>query len=158
MKLLTLRGFSEKSFRAHPKVKVFYSLLDNGGIPKCSQVNNKENFVTQHPDDHIGELRDPFEADQAQRNPYNSGNSMNPYSQRKQGASSFSTNPYQQSQRQTQGYTQAAGRFSPMPQSVPRPPPNSTSSTSPTLTQDQVKRMEESRKRAIAIRMKKQGN
>jgi len=154
LKLLTLRGFSEKSFRAHPKVKTFYNMLDNGGIPNCSQANNKENFGNQHHCE-IGDLRDPFEADQIQRNPYNSGQNMNPYSQRKQGATSFSTNPYQQTQHQ--GHTQTTNRFSPVPQSVPMPPPNSTSSVSPTLTQDQVKRMEENRKRALAIR-KKQGN
>lgn len=182
MKLLTLRGFSAKSFRAHPKVKVgnnvllfsllidssspsnlalghcfrqilkaFYSLLD-GGTPNFGQVTDKEN-VTQHHDDHIGEIHDPFE-DQTQRNPYTSGR-MNPYSQRKQPAPSSSSNPYQQYQRQRQVNVQTTGRFSPVPQSAPKP---STNSISPTLTEDQRKRMAENRKRALAIRMKKQNN
>ncbi|KAL7536983.1 hypothetical protein ACHAXR_007524 [Thalassiosira sp. AJA248-18] len=154
LKLLTLRGFSEKAFRAHPKVKAFYNLLDNGGHPNFGQPNNKENFVTRQHDDHnIGDLPDPFEGNQMQHNPYNSG--PNPYSQRKQ-ASSFSTNPYDQSRSQRQVHVQTTGSFSPVPHSAPKPPPSSTRSISPTLTQDQLKRMEENRKRALAIRLKKQ--
>jgi len=154
LKLLTLRGFSAKSFRAHPKVKAFYSLLD-GGRPNLGQITNKENVVARHHDDHIGDLPDPFEGDQTQRNPYNSGR-MNPYSQRKQ-ASSFSTNPYQQPQRQSQ-VQQTAGRFSPVPQSASKPPPTSTISISPTHTQDQINRMAENRRLAIQKRMKKQND
>ena len=147
LKLLTLRGFSEKSFRAHPKVKAFYRVLD--GKPPNVGTNkrhiNKEN-VASRPVDHIGELPDPFEAGDPRQgnNPYNSGG--NPYAQRKQQPGS---NPYQQ-----RAY-QANGRFSPSLQTSPRPP-SSMSSASPTLTQEQKQRMEESRKRALAIRMKKQ--
>ena len=147
LKLLTLRGFSEKSFRAHPKVKAFYRVLD--GKPPNVGTNkrhiNKEN-VASRPVDQIGELPDPFEARDPRQgnNPYNSGS--NPYTQRKHQPGS---NPYQQ-----RAY-QANGRFSPMPQTSPRPP-SSMASASPTLTQEQKQRMEESRKRALAIRMKKQ--
>lgn len=145
LKLLTLRGFSEKSFRAHPKVKAFYRVLD--GKPPNVGTNkrhiNKENVVS-HPIDQIGELPDPFEDPRQGNNPYNS--SSNPYTQRKHQPGS---NPYQQ-----RAY-QANGRFSPNPQTSPRPP-SSMASASPTLTQEQKQRMEESRKRALAIRMKKQ--
>ena len=158
LKLLTLRGFSQKTFRAHPKVKTFYNLLDNGGRPSPGQVN-KENFVAEQRDDHIGDLPDPFDGDlpdpfdegnQTQRNHYNSG-PMNPYHQRKLPASS--TNPYYQQPR-----VQTSGRFSPVPQSGAKPPPSSASSISPSLTREQLQRMEENRKRALAIRLKKQGN
>mmetsp|Transcript_33258 Transcript_33258/g.61031 ORF Transcript_33258/g.61031 Transcript_33258/m.61031 type:complete len:85 (-) Transcript_33258:75-329(-) len=81
---------------------------------------------------------------------------MNPYSQRKQ-ASSFPPQAYQQIQRQAT-HVQTSARFSPVPQSAPKPPPTSTSSISPSLTRDQMNRMEENRRRALAIRMKKQNN
>jgi hypothetical protein len=45
-----------------------------------------------------------------------------------------------------------------VPQFTPKPRPNSTSSTPPTLTQDQLARIEENRKRALAIRRKKQNS
>ena len=150
LKLLTLRGFSQKTFRAHPKVKTFYNLLDNGGRPSPGQVN-KENFVAEQRDDHIGDLPDPFDGDQRQRNPFNSSGSTNPYSQRKLPASS--ANPYYQQPRM-----QTSGRFSPVPQSGAKPPPSSASSISPSLTREQLQRMEENRKRALAIRLKKQGS
>jgi len=148
LKLLTLRGFSASSFRAHPKVKAFYNLLD-GGCPNSGQINNKENVVSQHHDDHFGDLHDPFEGDQMHCNPYINGRT-NPYSQRKQ-ASLSSARIYQQPQRHAMRM-QAAG---PQPQSAPKPP-NSMSSISPTLTRDQINRMEENRRRALAIRMNKQ--
>lgn len=101
--------------------------------------------MVSRPIDQIGELPDPFEAGNPRQgnNPYNSGS--DPYAQRKQPGSY----PYQQ-----RAY-QANGRFSPMPHTSPRPS-SSMASTSPTLTQEQKQRMEESRKRALAIRMKKQ--
>mmetsp|Transcript_11040 Transcript_11040/g.27143 ORF Transcript_11040/g.27143 Transcript_11040/m.27143 type:complete len:262 (+) Transcript_11040:1801-2586(+) len=147
LKRLTLRGFSEKSFRAHPKVKAFYSLLDKGGIPDFGQVTNKENAI-QHDCDNIGDLHDPFEGHHG--NPYNSGNTK-PYSHQRQPIPSFTKNPYQQSQHSKQVNVQITGRFSHVPQVTPKP-----SAASPAPTQDQVKRMEENRKRALAIRMKKQ--
>ena len=55
MRRLTLRGFSEKTFCAHPKVKAFYSLLAGGGggtgsgggdISSSGRVvTNKENAI-----------------------------------------------------------------------------------------------------------------
>jgi len=147
-----LKGFSEKSFRAHPKVKAFYNLLDN---PNLGQMNNKENVVSRHHDDTFRDLSDPFDGIQAQQKPYDTSGS-NPYSQRKQSASSYSSNPYQQPQRPWHPNVQTTGKFSPVPSAAHRPTPSSASSASPNLTQDQVKRMEENRKRALAIRMKKQ--
>ena len=141
-------------------MKAFYRLLD-GGDPNLGQVTNKrhvnkENTASRHHSDAFGDLQDPFEGNPTQRNPYSSG-STNPYSQRKQPASN-STNPYHQyQQNQRQGNVQTNGRFSPMPRSSPKPPPT-VSSASPTLTQDQKRRMEENRKRALAIRMKKQNS
>ncbi|KAL9190689.1 hypothetical protein ACHAXT_000395 [Thalassiosira profunda] len=148
LKLLTLRGFSEKCFRAHPKVKTFYRLLD-GDAPPTGPANEKENARAQHPDDCLGDF-DPFEGGSAQGNPYSSG-SRNPYPQQKQPPSSYGSNPYGQPQGSGQGQVQTMGRFSPVP-SAPRP----TVSISPNLTEDQRLRMEENRKRALAIRMQKQ--
>lgn len=127
---LTLRGFSEKTFRAHPKVKAFYSLLAGGSrgggdVASSGQVaTNKENQQCQSDG-----------AQTIQVNPYTSG-SRNPYSQ------------------------PTMTRASPVSQTInSQPHPNAASHTpSPpsNLTQDQLARMEENRKRAIAIRMKKQ--
>ena len=138
LRRLTLRGFSEKTFRAHPKVKAFYSLLAGAGggggsdIPSSGRVvTNKENTV----------LLQRCQSDGAQAvhvNPYTSG-SRNPYSQ------------------------PTMTRISPVSQmkNYSQPRPNSASHTPPppsNLTQDQLARMEENRKRAIAIRMKKQNS
>lgn len=115
------------------RLKAFYSLLD--GNSRSRQVaTNKENIVLRHSE---------FSGDQMERNLYTSG-PRNPYFQQTNPNTSFSSNPY--------------GRFSPVPQSTPKPHPNSTSSTPPTLTQDQLARIEENRKRALAIRMKKQNS
>mmetsp|Transcript_33213 Transcript_33213/g.71772 ORF Transcript_33213/g.71772 Transcript_33213/m.71772 type:complete len:85 (+) Transcript_33213:172-426(+) len=81
---------------------------------------------------------------------------MNPYAQRQQ-ASSFPPQACQQTQRQAM-HVHTSGRFSPVPHSAPKPFPTSAISISPTLTRDQVNRMEENRRRALAIRMKKQNN
>lgn len=109
-------------------------MLDSSDISNSGQAaTNKEN-VSRHCD---------FYGEQTQRNPYTSG-PMNPYFQQTKPGTSFSSNPYE--------------RFSPVPRSTPKPHPNSTSSTPPNLTQDQLVRMEENRKRALAIRMKKQNS
>jgi hypothetical protein len=114
-------------------LKAFYSLLD--GNSSSRQVStNKENIVLHHSE---------FSGDQMERNTYTSG-PRNPYFQQTNPSTSFSSNPY--------------GRFSPVPQFTIKPRPNSTSSTPPTLTQDQLARIEENRKRALAIRMKKQNS
>ena len=115
------------------RLKAFYSLLD--GNSRSRQVaTNKENIVLRHSE---------FSGDQMERNLYTSG-PRNPYFQQTNPNTSFSSNPY--------------GRFSPVLQSTPKPHPNSTSSTPPTLTHDQLARIEENRKRALAIRMKKQNS
>ncbi len=114
-------------------LKAFYSLLD-GNSSSRQVATNKENVVLQ---------RSEYDGDQMKRNPYTSG-PMNPYFQQTKPNTSFSSNPYE--------------RFSPVPQSTPKPYPNSTRSTPPNLTQDQLARIEENRKRALAIRMKKQNS
>lgn len=112
---------------------------------------NKENNTSQQRQEQqhgLGDLGDPFEDNQRQSNMCNTGGRINHYSERKQSSS----NPYQQNQQQRlTNVAQTAGRFSPMPQM-----PTSTNSVSPTLTNDQIRRMEENRRRALAIRMKKQ--
>lgn len=169
LKLLTLRGFSARSFKAHPKVKAFYDLLDGNSPNLSGEITDKENF-DQHPGDDMGDLGDPFEEHRSCANhpprkqgaSFSSNPYQNPQRQMQPQASSFSTNPYQQSRRQmlpqgssfsTNPYQQPTRQrqcVSPLPQ-----PPNSTNNTSHTLTQDQRLRMEENRRRAIAIRMKK---
>ena len=227
MNLLTLRGFSARSFKAHPKVKVlltfyersldfdlsltilplalpntkaFYKLLDGGPPNLSDQIVDKENTINQYSGNDMGDLGDPFDdygsrANQPPRkqvaslspNPYQNPHQLahpqgssfptNPYQQPQrqmlpQGSSS-STNPYQQPTRQMQGVSPRPRQMLPQGSSSstnpyqqltrqmqgvsPRPhPPTSTSSTSHTLTQDQRLRMEENRRRAIAIRMQKQ--
>jgi hypothetical protein len=158
MKKLTLRGFSDKSFKAHPKVKVsvyasfrlwsfptlplitwllvlptskaFYSFLDKGGVPSPGEVAiNKENIASQY---------GGFYGEQTQSNPYNSG-PRNPYFQHMKPGTTVSSNPYR--------------TLSHVP-----PNPISNSSIPPNLTQVQLARIEENRKRALAIRMKKQNS
>ena len=171
LSLLTLRGFSEKAFRAHPKVKEFYRLL-NGGTPNPKK-NGKENFSNSH--DGIGDLGDPFVASiPSAQNQYQariSGSTSvnpNPYSnnQNQPQPSSFGGNPY--NRHQTKQYhvpAQYQQRVSPTPQqqqgrkqNTYPTPPSAAGSVSPTLTAEQRQRMEENRKRALAIRMKKQQN
>ena len=84
---------------------------------------------------------------------------MDLYSQQKQ-ALSFSANPYEHPQHQRQVQVQAARRFSPVPRLAPKPPPTSTNGISQTLTQEQINRMEmeDNRRRALTIRMKKQND
>ena len=154
MKKLTLRGFSDKSFKAHPKVKVrfhtssrywsfptlplitvgiadfkaFYSFLENGGAPSPGEVAiNKENIAVQ-----CGVLY----GEQTQSNPYISG-PRNPYFQQIKPGPLNSSNPYR---------------------SLTPVPPNPISNEMPNLTQDQLARIEENRKRAFAIRMMKQNS
>ncbi len=109
--------------------KAFYSLLESGGsMPSFGEVAiNKENIVSQH----CG-----FYGGQTQPNHCTAG-SRNPYSQQAKPGKSISSNPYQ--------------TFSPVPHH-----PDSNNSTPTNLTQDQLARIEENRKRALAIRMKKQ--
>lgn len=134
LRRLTLRGFSEKTFRAHPKVKTFYSLLagdsrGGGYVASSGRVaTNKENTVLLQ--------RCQSDGTQAvQVNPYTSG-SRNPYSQPTMTRNS----PVSQMNNYSQTRPNSA--------SLTPPPPSN-------LTQDQLARMEENRKRAIAIRMKK---
>ncbi|KAL3757376.1 hypothetical protein ACHAWU_008537 [Discostella pseudostelligera] len=135
---LTLRGFSEKCFRAHPKVKAFYNLLDNGG---ASKITNKENVYGHY-----------SEVEQTQYNPYNSS-SANPYSQRKQIVTPYPPNPYNQSNRQMQYSVPINERTSPVPHTASL---SSSTSSATTLTPEQIKRIEENRQRALAIRLNKQ--
>ena len=172
LNLLTLRGFSEKAFRAHPKVKEFYRLL-NGGAPNPKR-HGKENLNNF---DGIGDLADdPFAApnpplpQQSQARGNTPVNNPNPYySNQRQQTSSYSGNPYHRESRPPQPppYQQ---KVSPVPHHHtqyqqqqqrshnPYPTPPSATSVSPTLTAEQKRRMEENRKRALAIRRKKQQN
>jgi len=137
LKLLTLRGFNERCFRAHPKVKTFYKLLESGGL--MSSPINKENAAGI----------DPFSCEDdrpPQRPPYVPG--QNPY--KRQAA--VPSNPYGGRQHPVQ----TNGRFSPNP--AQNPARSQPVSASPNLTEDQRRRMEENRRRALAIRMKKQQN
>jgi len=176
LSLLTLRGFSEKAFRAHPKVKEFYRLL-NGGAPNPKR-NGKENLNNF---DGIGDLADPFVAPNppppppTRQNHSRGGgitptNNRNPYSSQRQQPSSYSGNPYnrQQQYQPRPPPPQFQQRVSPVPNHHHHhhqqqtqnlyPTPPSAASVSPTLTTEQKRRMEENRKRALAIRMKKQQN
>ncbi len=170
LSLLTLRGFSEKAFRAHPKVKEFYRLL-NGGAPNPKR-NGKENLNNF---DGIGDLADPFVApnpppttqNQARGGGTTPTNNRNPYSSQRQPPSSYSGNPYnrQQQYQPRPPPPQFQQRVTPNHQhhhqqqtNIPYPTPPSAASVSPTLTAEQKRRMEENRKRALAIRMKKQQN
>ncbi|KAK1743712.1 ATP-dependent DNA helicase [Skeletonema marinoi] len=142
LNLLTLRGFSEKAFRAHPK----------------KWKGNLNNF-----DDGIGDLADPFVApnpppsqNQTRRSGCTPVNNPNPYTNQRQPPPSYSGNPYnrqQQYQPRPPQPAQFQQRLSPVPQQQQRSP-----SVSPTLTAEQKRRMEENRKRALAIRMQKQQN
>ncbi|EJK60099.1 hypothetical protein THAOC_19608 [Thalassiosira oceanica] len=137
LKLLTLRGFNERCFRAHPKVKTFYKLLESGGL--MPSPINKENAAGI----------DSFSCEDdrpPQRPPYVPG--QNPY--KRQAA--VPSNPYGGRQHPVQ----TNGRFSPNP--AQNPARSQPVSASPNLTEDQRRRMEENRRRALAIRMKKQQN
>jgi hypothetical protein len=123
-----------------------------------AEIHNKENHDAHHGDE-IGELADPFAYAPQQgskRNPYNkAGGSMNPYNQHKPFSSSL--NPYRQAYPQQQGsFSQNTGQVVPRANCTKpsRIPPSND--VSPTLTQDQIQRMEENRQRALAIRMKRQ--
>jgi ATP-dependent DNA helicase PIF1 len=158
LKYLTLRGFSEKAFRAHPKVKEFYRLL-NGGAPNPTR-SEKENLNNFHDD--FGDIVDPFVAPTPRNVARGSGSTpVNPYfNHPQQASSSYSGNPYNRQQRPPQP-AQFQQRVSPIPQQQQQhqrtfPTPPSASSVSPVLTAEQKRRMEENRKRALAIRMKKQ--
>ena len=97
------------------RLSTIVALSNISGVLQClGQINNKEKAVGQHHYDHMGDLRDPFEGDQIQRSPYNSGR-MDLYSQRKQ-ALSLSANPYEQPQHQRQMQVQSARRSHLRPQ------------------------------------------
>lgn len=122
--------------------KAFYNLLDNGGASKIGDLDtNKENV-----DGHYSEI------EQTQYNPYNSS-SANPYSQRKQIVTPYPPNPYNQSNRQMQYSVPINERTSPVPHTASL---SSSTSSATTLTPKQIKRIEENRQRALAIRLNKQ--
>eukprot|EP00569_Conticribra_weissflogii_P020583 CAMPEP_0171426446 /NCGR_PEP_ID=MMETSP0881-20121228/3966_1 /TAXON_ID=67004 /ORGANISM="Thalassiosira weissflogii, Strain CCMP1336" /LENGTH=741 /DNA_ID=CAMNT_0011945929 /DNA_START=57 /DNA_END=2282 /DNA_ORIENTATION=+ len=139
LRLLTLRGFSMKAFRAHPQVKEFYRVLEQGAS-LTSNDTNKENDYGEQID-----ATAQFE-DQTSKNPYCSG-TFNPYVRGKRPSvvmtKDLSKHPFKM-QSTIPGYNQAT---------VPV-----ETTVSPSLTQDQLQRMEENRLRALAIRKEKQRN
>ena len=125
------------TYHALSKVKTFYKLLDSGGL--MPSPINKENAAGidsfSREDD-----RPP------QRPPYVPG--QNPY--KRQAAAS--SNPYGGRHHPVQ----TNGRFS--PKTAQNPARTYPVTASPNLTEEQRRRMEENRRRALAIRMKKQQN
>ena len=123
--------------------QAFYNLLDNGGAPIVGHADrNKENVVY-----HCSEIV------RAQHHPCNSS-SANPYfsQQTKQIVTPYPSNPYNQTHRHMQYSVPMNERNSPIPHTASA----SSSNPSTTLTPDQIRRIEENRQRALAIRMNKQ--
>jgi hypothetical protein len=107
-----------------------------------AEASNKENFDAHHGDG-IGDLADPF----AQKNPSSNGGPSNPYIKR----SFHSANSYNVTNAtQPQAHVPTRAPYS--NNNDKNPPPKKIS---PTLTQDQIQRIEENRKRAISIKMKR---
>lgn len=149
-------------------------MLENP-VAAITATNDKENVEAHHGGE-LGELADPFGGSsnpyqqQTPRirkfsNPNQHGTSSNPYQKRHpfeqsklSRSSPYSTGssamPYPRQQAISQ-YTQAPSNGAPPPYSK-----NTRSSlptyVSPTLTEEQKRRMEENRQRALAIRMKRQ--
>ena len=99
------------------------------------QIHNIDNRVAPHQNNHTEDLCCTVKDNQKQPNHQGC---ISPYSQLKQ-ASSTSTNLYKKNP-------------------VSRKSLTSTVSMSPTLTQDQIKRMENSRNHALAIRTKRKNS
>lgn len=118
--------------------------------------SNKENFEAHHGGD-IGELADPF------------GGSSNPYERQQPRARNFivPNQPANNIQKNISAATSYARGSSSNPYSKQHPynmpisrtqAPPVPNSTSPILTEEQKRRIEENRQRALAIRMKKARN
>ena len=138
---LTLRGFDEKAFKAHPKVKQFYRLLESGG--KVAGSNAKKSATSKPTTGNKGLTQSRIG---------NTGTASIG------GGGSTVTNMYQKQAPATIG-----GRaYNNLPQSVPVAsstgamslvPPKSKS---PQLTEEQRARMEENRRKALARKQQKQ--
>ena len=131
---LTLRGFDERAFKAHPKVKKFYRLLESGGknvggdgksSKPASSTGSKG--LTQSA---IGNTNSVSASAGTMRNMY---------------------------QKQMQGSASVAGKANNnLPQSVTAASTSAMSKTSPQLTEEQRARMEENRRKALARKQQKQ--
>jgi hypothetical protein len=147
-----LAPYHDQAFYNLHRLQQFYRTLESPAAA-LAEASNKENFDAHHGDG-IGDLADPF----AQKNPYSNGGPSNPYIKR-----SFpSAKPYnERSFHSANSYnvTNATQPQAHVPTRAPysnnndkNPPPKNIS---PTLTQDQIQRIEENRKRAISIKMKR---
>jgi hypothetical protein len=139
---LTLRGFDEKAFKAHPKVKQFYRLLESGG--KVAGSNAMKSATSKPTTGNKGLTQSRIG---------NTGTASIGG-----GSGSTVTNMYQKQAPATVG-----GRaYNNLPQSVAVAsstgamsivPPKSKS---PQLTEEQRARMEENRRKALARKQQKQ--
>ena len=130
---LTLRGFDERAFKAHPKVKQFYRLLESGGKnvggdgKKSSASITGSKGLTQST---IGNTNSASVSAGTMRNMY---------------------------QKQMQGSASVGGKANNnLPQSVTATSTSAMSKTSPQLTEEQRARMEENRRKALARKQQKQ--
>lgn len=156
-------------------------MLENPSAAMAAAIN-KENVQAHHGGE-LGELPDPFGGCSNPYQPHqprvptapvsNSLGGLNPYQKQSHRihnntapSRSFtriisSSNPQQNqlSYNTQNNAVSMQGRAPPgYPNNMPRslPPANNSSTTSPTLTLEQKRRMEENRQRALAIRMKRQ--
>ena len=135
---LTLRGFEERAFKAHPKVKQFYRLLESGG-----QIAGGDEKKSLKPAS--GTTTGTGSKGLTQSTIGNTNSvSVN--------ASGTMRNMYQK-----RGSVNAGGKANSNPhQSVAATSTSAKSKTSPQLTEEQRARMEENRRKALARKQQKQ--
>ena len=133
---LTLRGFEERAFKAHPKVKQFYRLLESGG-----KIAGGDEKMSSKPAS--GTTTGSKGLTQSAVGNTNSV-SVN--------ASGTMRNMYQK-----QGSVNAGGKANNNPhQSMAATSTSAKSKTSPQLTEEQRARVEENRRKALARKQQKQ--
>lgn len=132
---LTLRGFEERAFKAHPKVKQFYRLLESGG--KNVGGDGKKSLKPAVSTGSKGLIQRTIgNANTASVNT-GGGTTRNMY--------------------QKQGSASAGGKANNnLHQSVAATSTSATCKTSPQLTEEQRARMEENRRKALARKQQKQ--
>jgi hypothetical protein len=157
----------------HYNLQEFYQMLDNPAAAVAA-ASEKENVEAHHGGE-LGELADPFGGSS---NPYQqnmarargvsdnrgpgSYQKRHTYAQNQNNASNIS--PYQRNGSFNQYQKQQSGsKYTHVPNRAQAPPTNvnhvrspTPNNVSPTLTEEQRRRMEENRQRALAIRLKKQ--
>ena len=139
---LTLRGFDEKAFKAHPKVKQFYRLLESGG--KVAGSNAKKSATSKPTAGNKG-LTQSRIGNTGTASIGGAGGSTVTNMYQKQAPASVGGRAYNNLP-QSVAVASSTGAMSIVP----------PKSKSPQLTEEQRARMEENRRKALARKQQKQ--